>query len=124
MRDVDLLCMILSDFDTERSRSHLSDSVFTSLMFNQRLAFCGEARVGLAELIEDLTTQLSAANRFQRKCTAFKFIFNGSKIKRYKSRLKRSISLLSPSHENYTRYHSSSLMNASPPPSYNPVSRL
>ena len=103
LRDLEFLNLLLSDFEQEHIQSRLPDIVFDNEIFRQSLTICKEGAQELSELVDLLNHRSSTTIKFGKQRCAFNVVRNRDQIKRYKSRLKRAISLLSLSHQSYTR---------------------
>jgi hypothetical protein len=103
IRELQLLHHVMLNLEQGHMQGHLRDVIIDSNVFRHSLDFCREAAKELTELVDALSRQLDRTARFHRHRASVKFVLKKDQIKRCKSRLKRAISLLSLSHQCYSR---------------------
>jgi len=101
MKDLEAVNLLLADMEHTPARSH--HSVTEDRVLRRSLALCREATQELSQVVDTLCSETSSAKRLWRTRSAVKFVLQKEQIKRLKSRIKSSITLLSLSHQSYTR---------------------
>lgn len=103
MKDLETLNAILHELEPQETDAHI-DFIAGSHAFRQSLALCREGSRELNDLVDTLSIQLSSNSKFRKTRGSVKMVLKRDQIKRYKSKLKSAITLLSLSHQCYSRY--------------------
>lgn len=108
IRELEVLKNVLYELEPKQLRNH-HDEIIGGYAFQQSLALCREGTHELVCLADTLSSEISSSRRFKKARGCVKMVIKKEKIKRYKSRLKSAVNLLSLSHQCYTRYKYSPL---------------
>ena len=102
--ELDDLCLVLSDIEEDQRWNPTSPLELDNTTASKCLDHCRRGANRLKELVEGLNSDIHSPNQLRRKWASTKVVLKKEKIKRYKSRLKAAIRLLSLSHQSYTRF--------------------
>jgi hypothetical protein len=103
MRELETLNNILCELEPSKIPHH-QELISGSHAFRQSLAQCREGTSELTDLTDTLSLEMSSSKKLQRVRGRVKMVLKNEQIKRYKSRLKGAIRLLTLSYQCYTRY--------------------
>ena len=92
-------------------RDSISNTTAASISASECLDNCQKGAKRLQKLTNDLYTDINASRGTKLRWVSAKVVMKKDKIKRYKSRLKSSIGLLSLSYQSYNTWAPSSLVN-------------
>lgn len=102
IEEIDGLYDLLADIDKHQHRNPISSTVVKGTSIWRCQEYCRRAASQLKELTDDLSTDINAQHKLKRRWASAKVVFKKDKIKKYKSRLKSAIRLLSFSYQCYT----------------------
>lgn len=103
IEELDGLYSLLADIDKHQQRNPMSSTVLpkgTSISRCQE--HCRRAASQLKEITDDLSADINTLHRLRKRWASAKIVFKKDTIKKYKSRLKSAIRLLSLSYQCYT----------------------
>jgi hypothetical protein len=102
IKELEVLNDVLCDLEPRETTSP-PDFMAGSHAFRQSLTLCYEATRELCNLADSLNLEIASSRKLWRARGCVKLVIKRDQIKRYKSRLKSAITLLSLSHQCYTR---------------------
>jgi len=102
IEELDGLYDLLADIDKHQHRNPVSSTVLNGTSISRCQENCRRAATQLKELTDDLSADINAQHRLKKRWASAKVVFMKDKIKKYKSRLKSAIRLLSLSYQCYT----------------------
>jgi len=102
IEELDGLYHSLADIDKHQHRNPISSTVSKVTSISRCLELCRQAASQLEELTDKLSADINTQHRLKKRWASAKVVFKKDKIKKYKSRLKSAIRLLSISYQCYT----------------------
>ena len=101
IEELDMLRQLLADADEDQQLNPISSLILNPKSRSQCLDCCRDSANQPKVLIDDLAKSLGTKSQWRKKWSSAKIIFRKDEICRFKSKLKRSIRLLSLSLQLY-----------------------
>lgn len=102
IEELDGLYGLLADIDKHQHLNPISSTVLNGTSISRCQENCRRAATQLKELTDDLSADINTQHKLKKRWASAKVVFKKDKIKKYKSRLKSAIRLLSLSYQCYT----------------------
>ena len=103
IEELELLSQLLADAERDQERNPLSGLVLDPHSKSQCLQYCKKSVIQLKKLTDDFADALETKGKLRKTWSSAKIVFKNDETRRFESKLKRSIRLLSISLQLYQK---------------------
>jgi hypothetical protein len=103
VEEIEDLYLLLADIEDDQRRNPISRLLLDGTTASRCLDHCKRGADRLNELAEELASDIQNSSRLKQKWASAKVVLKNDKLEKYRSKLERTIRLLSLSHQCYTR---------------------
>ena len=103
IEELEMLSQLLADAERDQEQNPLSGLVLDPHSKSQCLRYCKKSVIQLKELTDDFADALETKGKLRKTWSSAKIVFKKNETRRFESKLKRSIRLLSISLQLYQK---------------------
>jgi hypothetical protein len=95
---------LLADIEDDQRRNPISSLLLDGTVSSRCLEHCKRAADRLSELVDKISMDIQSSSRVKRKWVAAKVVLKRDRLEKYRSKMERTIRLMTLSYQCYTKY--------------------
>ncbi|PMD40219.1 hypothetical protein L207DRAFT_458702 [Hyaloscypha variabilis F] len=103
IEEISDLHMLLADIEDDQRRNPMFSLLLDGVASSRCLEHCKRAADRLSELVDEVATDIQSSSGVKRRWASAKVVLKKDSLEKYRSKLERTIRLMTLSHQCYTR---------------------